>query len=274
VRVNRFDDHARGRPYHAALVDLRGARTPHGHRDFYEVMAVLDGAGSQDLGTGPQPLRPGDLVLIRPGDRHALAGTDPGGVRFFNVAFPAAAWRAFVDLSGVGAGWDGFATPPAGRAEAAAVEACRRLLDRFHDTPRMVDLIRFWLDVLPALHPEPDAIESSGAPRWLATACAAMRQPDHLRAGVPRLLRLAHVSPAHLARSMRRYYGTTPTEFVAQLRLRQAAALLATTSRSITEIGDVCGYASASYFNRCFRAAHGMSPREFRRTAREAFVPP
>jgi len=270
--MNRFEEYALGRPYHAALVHLRDTRDPHGHPDFYEVMVVLDGAGGQDLGDGTHPLRPGDVLLIRPGDHHALSATGSDGLRFFNVAFPAAAWRTFADLVGVGGAWDAAPAVPSGAVQAGTVEACHRVLERFYDSPTILDLVRFWVDVIPALH-RPEPTPESAAPPWLATACALMRRPEHLREGVPRLLSLAHVSPAHLARTMRRHHGVTPTEFVVQLRLRRAATLLATTSRSVTEIGADCGYASASYFTRCFHAAHRMSPSEFRRAARNAFVP-
>lgn len=269
--MSTFEQLALGRPYHAALVDLRERHNLHGHPDFYEIMVVLDGTGEQELGNGTLPLRPSDVLLVRPRDHHALRPTDTNGVRFFNVAFPAAAWRTFADLVGVGGDWDATATMPAGTAQAATVAACRHVVERFYDNPTILDLVRFWAEVIPALHRTAPAPESS-APAWLAAACALMLRPEHLREGIPRLLSLAHVSPAHLARSMRAHYGATPTEFVAQLRMRRAATLLATTSRSMTDIATECGYASHSYFTRRFRIAHGMSPSQFRHAARNAFV--
>lgn len=270
--TTRFEEHALGRPYHAALVELHDAREPHEHIDFYEIMAVLDGSGSQDLGAGAVALGPGDLFLVRPGDHHALAGVDPGGVRFFNIAFPASQWRTFAALVDAPPVWDSQPPAPSGTASAETIEACRRVVERFHDAPTILDLVRFWSEVIPALKPVQAPVASS-APTWLGSACAAMRRAEHLRAGVPRLLSLASVSPAHLSRAMRRYYALTPTEFVAQLRLQRAATLLASTSMTIGEIGAECGYASASYFSRCFYAAHRMSPTEFRRMSRNAFVP-
>jgi AraC-like DNA-binding protein len=110
-------------------------------------------------------------------------------------------------------------------------------------------------------------------PSWLADACAAMRAEENLRGGVPRLQELARVSPAHLSRSVRAAYGTTPTELVADLRLEHAASLLAATTSPIAEIAGRCGYASQSYFTRCFTTAHQVSPRDFRHRAQRAFVP-
>ena len=101
-----------------------------------------------------------------------------------------------------------------------------------------------------------------------------MRREPNLRGGVPRLLELANVSPAHLSRTMRVHYDTSPTRFVADLRLEHASALLATTDLTVTEIAYRCGFASQSYFTRRFRARlHEIAPRESRIRARRACVP-
>jgi AraC-like DNA-binding protein/mannose-6-phosphate isomerase-like protein (cupin superfamily) len=282
VRVveERFETYARGRPYHAALVDLRGDSNPHGHLDYYEVMVVAEGAGQQRLAAGAQPLRAGDVLLVRPGDQHGLTGFGPGGMRFFNIAFPAETWRSFAALATVeqAPAWDEAPLPPLtpaadadDTARQAALDACHLALERFHDVPTTLDLVGFWTRVIPLL---PRAAgPPAGAPAWLAAACAAMRQEDNLRVGVPRMLELAQVSAAHLARSMRRHHRTTPTAFVTELRLRHAAALLATTDDPVTRIADRCGFASPSYFTRCFQRVHHAAPRDYRHQARRAFVP-
>ncbi|MFC7622018.1 helix-turn-helix domain-containing protein [Microlunatus sp. GCM10028923] len=283
--LERFEAHALGRPYHAALVDLRGRSDPHGHQDYCEVMVVLDGDGSQDLGPGVadrvQSLRAGDVIFLRTfdpqtgRDQHAISGP----VRFYNIAFPAGRWRSFAELAGVGPDWYTAERPPHRRLPesglAAAESVCAAALERFRAGPRPLDLIRFWTDLIPllGLDPAPGTGPPSGTPDWLADACAAMRRETNLRGGVPRLLELARVSPAHLARSMRRYYDTTATAYVSDLRLEQAATLLTTTMRPVAEIADACGFASPAYFTRRFQAAHGMAPRDFRRAAQHAFVP-
>jgi AraC family cel operon transcriptional repressor len=132
--------------------------------------------------------------------------------------------------------------------------------------------MRFWIDLLPLISPA-DRTGRPGTPQWLAKACSAMRSEDNLRGGVPRLLELAAVSPAHLSRSMRSAYGVTPTAFVADLRLEHAASLLAATNAPVASIATRCGFTSQSYFTRCFTAAHQLSPRDFRRRSQRAFVP-
>ncbi len=281
VPILRFETEAYGRVFHAAQVVL-GPRTPvtdvHGHANFYELMAVLGGHGLHQLRTGAHELRPGDLVLVRPQDQHGLRGLPPDGITFVNVAFPVAAWRTFVDLSGIDPDQklEKSLRPPVFSLKGLAAEemytSFRRAVTDFQRSPTMFDLLRFWTEVLELPEELAEAV-SQNAPHWLSQACAAMRREENLRGGVPRLVELANVSAAHLSRTMRGTYGCTPTQFVSDLRLAHAATLLASTTASVTEIAYRCGFASQSYFTRCFHAAHGRSPRSFRQHAMRAFVP-
>ncbi|HZX02143.1 AraC family transcriptional regulator [Kribbella sp.] len=270
-QVLRFEAHAFGRPYHAARVRIpaRARDTElHTHADFHEFMGVVSGGGEHLLTAGVEELRAGDVVLVRPSDRHAVRGAAPEGLEFVNVAFPSSLWQGFLDLTRT-ATWS--SRGPISFHEPAAVPVFEHALDRFQDSPTTHDLLRFWIDLLDLLTPgEPGG---SGIPDWLARACTAMRAEGNLRGGVPRLLELSRVSAAHLSRSMRAAYGVTPTAFVADLRLEHAASLLAATNISIAGIASRCGFSSQSYFTRCFTAAHALTPTEFRHRSQRAFVP-
>jgi AraC-like DNA-binding protein/mannose-6-phosphate isomerase-like protein (cupin superfamily) len=280
-QVLRFEAHAFGRPFHAARVRIAArARDSelHTHADFHEIMGVVAGQGEHLLETGTQPLQAGDVVLVRPRDSHAIRGLVPGGLEFVNIAFPSSAWHAFLDLTRTNStgSWDAARHPVTFRpADREAVTGVFEMaLRRFQAEPAEFDLVRFWIDLLPLVSPEQLPAQAGvKAPTWLTRACAAMRAEDNLRAGVRRLQELAGVSPAHLSRSLRAAYGMTPTDFVADLRLERAASLLAATSDPVAEIATRCGFASQSYFTRCFTAAHQLSPRAFRYQAQRAFVP-
>lgn len=57
--------------------------------------------------------------------------------------------------------------------------------------------------------------------------------------------------------------GQKPTEFMRTIRLRRAAELLLENRLSISEISDATGFASTSYFSRCFRTMYGVPPTQF-----------
>ncbi|WP_051939576.1 helix-turn-helix transcriptional regulator [Phaeacidiphilus oryzae] len=282
VPLLRIADQAQGGPYHAALVG-RSARAAapeiHGHADYFEFVGVLRGTGVQLLSHGVQRLRAGDVVLVGPGDRHALRGTGTEGMLYVNLAFPAAAWRGFIELADLPEPyrWEGGALPPCwhltGRPARRAERVFRKYLGRYERGASALDLVGFWTELaeLTAPYAEEAAAGLRPAevrrPEWLTRACAAMRTEEALRDGVPRLRRLAAVSPAHLSRSMREHYGTTPTEYVRVLRLEHAARLLCATRQPVTAIAQRCGFASHTYLSRCFAAAYGLPPREYRRRA-------
>jgi AraC family cel operon transcriptional repressor len=270
-QVLRFEAHAFGRPYHAARVRIpaRARDTElHTHADFHEFMGVVSGRGEHLLTTGVEPLRAGDIVLVRPSDRHAIRGSAPDGLEFVNIAFPSSLWQGFLDLTRT-ATWS--SRGPVSFHQPAAVPVFEDALVRFQSEPTTYDLLRFWIDLLGLLVPGDPG--GPGVPDWLARACTAMRAEDNLRGGVPRLLELAGVSAAHLSRSMRAAYGLTPTAFVTDLRLEHAASLLAATNTTIAGIATRCGFSSQSYFTRCFTTAHNLTPSEFRHRSQRAFVP-
>lgn len=279
--VLRLSEFTLGRPYHAALCRLTSrdvTTSVHSHQDFYELFFVLSGRGEHKTPFGRDSLEPGDLVLVRPGDYHFLVGGTPGGLEWINIAVPVATWRGMLDLAEIGAGseWDKSRLPKRaglfGDAKAGAEELFRHALEVFAGRPRRFDLLHFLLEVLELLA-EPSDSSDSLRPAWLVAACGAMGLEENLQGGVRKLAQLAGVSSGHLCHSMRRYYGTTATTFVADLRVRHAEVLLATTSVSVTEIARRSGFASLSYFSKSFQATQGVSPREFRKRTRKAVLP-
>ena len=57
-------------------------------------------------------------------------------------------------------------------------------------------------------------------------------------------------------------------EYLQRIRLEQSCRLLEHSDRSIPEIAALCGYGDIKSFNRLFREALNMTPREFRKLHR------
>ncbi len=56
----------------------------------------------------------------------------------------------------------------------------------------------------------------------------------------------------------------SPVELLRSLRLKQARELLASTSRSVSEIAYEVGFSTPAYFTRCYREAFGETPTDLR----------
>ena len=76
----------------------------------------------------------------------------------------------------------------------------------------------------------------------------------------------AALSQSGFHRLFRRHTRLTVSDYVAELRIGQACALLVNGTRPIRHIADEVGYGNLANFNRQFRALKNMTPREFRRS--------
>ena len=75
---------------------------------------------------------------------------------------------------------------------------------------------------------------------------------------------IAHISERECSRCFKRHLGITPMEYLLDIRLNNACALLENTTLSIGEIASDCGFSSASYFSKQFKAKYRITPRAYR----------
>jgi PAS domain S-box-containing protein len=119
-----------------------------------------------------------------------------------------------------------------------------------------------------ALLARPDPQLSPDAVRLAQDASQYMR--EHLAEGLdlPSVSRVLAISPGYLGRVFKRYMGTTPHQFLIDLRLEAAEDLLRETDLTVSQIAWRVGFASPSHFVTTFRARTGTTPLTFRRRAR------
>ena len=108
--------------------------------------------------------------------------------------------------------------------------------------------------------------DDTAAPPWLKRLVRDMRIPDNFVLGLEHMVSLSGRSQEYLTRSMRRCYGTTPNEFIQNLRLNYAAELLRTTTDSILSVSLRSGFSTLSYFSYAFRRRFSVTPAKYRET--------
>jgi AraC-like DNA-binding protein/mannose-6-phosphate isomerase-like protein (cupin superfamily) len=295
VQILHFENFAPGRPYHAALSVTResgayGFRaTEHAH-DFYEMLFVVDGGAIHGLNGDATILHPGDLVLLRPQDRHYLRFQTGRHFHYINIAIDAALWRDFHHLAGIASDIPAPVTRNTHTSTesdsfAECFAAFQRALVRFQDTQATnaalrTEACRLLATVAPLLLPDepqkniPATELPEGTPAWLVRACGLLQNdPESLRGGLPVFVAHAGVTRTHLARVLKSAIQQTPTEYVNGLRLERAARLLTTSSLSILEIAGECGFEQATYFYRLFQARFQTSPHAYRSAAARHIAP-
>jgi AraC-like DNA-binding protein len=72
------------------------------------------------------------------------------------------------------------------------------------------------------------------------------------------------VSRTSLHRKVKNLIGTTPMEFLREARIRKASQMLMQTSASVSQVAYECGFSDPKYFSKCFKAATGQTPTEYK----------
>lgn len=73
------------------------------------------------------------------------------------------------------------------------------------------------------------------------------------------------LSTGHLSRKFKSVIGVGVGEYITYIRILNAEKLLKTTTLSITEIADRCGFNDSNYFSTVFRKTMGSTPHQYRK---------
>lgn len=78
------------------------------------------------------------------------------------------------------------------------------------------------------------------------------------------LAELCHISKSRFLALFKRYTGTSPQAYIAQLRIETARHILKHTDLSVKEVAETVGYSDPLYFSRVFKKHTGISPKSYK----------
>lgn len=260
------------------------------HRhEFAELIVVTAGSASHLTGHGRYPIAAGDVFFIPPENPHGFA--DVRGLGLSNVLFLPKRLPA----------------PPAELVVLPGYQALFESEPRYRDAHGFVGHLRLPPDELErvlALLRELAAETADYSPAGATLTEALFRQllvrlargyGAHASPGGRRLLAiqstvrfieenlgravalgsLAHragMSLSTFKRAFKSVTGTSPIDYLLQIRLAHACHLLRDPERSVMEAALAAGFNDSNYFARQFRRRMGCAPREWR--ARSPLTPP
>lgn len=75
--------------------------------------------------------------------------------------------------------------------------------------------------------------------------------------------------PSTISKDFAKYCGCTLNKYMNTVRVCEAANMLENNNRSVSEIGEICGYKSVNTFLRQFKSIMEISPLQYRKSVRE-----
>ena len=105
----------------------------------------------------------------------------------------------------------------------------------------------------------------SKAPRTPELAKIYLHENFREKITIKDVCRALGCSKSALLTSFKLEYGTTVNSYLADIRINEAKKLLTTTSNSISDVADRCGFYDQSYFSKVFSQKMGITPSEYRK---------
>lgn len=234
--------------------------TLHFH-DFYELEIVLSGTGRQNLNGSEYALTPGTVYFLTPIDFHQVTPED--GLTVQNLIFEESLISPGIQLALMKRRGDLIFTDPE-KAEYLAGLTARlenQQEDGFAPVARraLVELLLIELLRQEAQGPSPSLSDPMQAA--LSYLFCHFREEISLQT----LAALCNYTPSYFSALFRKTCGMGYLEFLERLRVNYARQLLASSTDSITQVGEKCGFSSQASFFRVFRRETGVSPGEYRR---------
>ena len=231
---------------------------PHTH-DHMSVVFLRDGAYRERLGRFEESMRPGMLYVREAGLVHSNMFGAAGARCVFIDHADALMTEVADDQS---RGYRAHADPM------VRITGERLANEEWRDDPasRMI-LHGLVLELVGLASRRRDAAPAT-APSWLTRARDRLIDEAASPPAIGDLAREAGVHPCHFIRTFRRHVGVRPGQFLHQVRIARACALLMNRALTLADIADATGFADQSHFGRIFRRVMGTTPARWRRDRR------
>lgn len=228
----------------------------------------VSGSCEERLGSRRIDCRPGTVEFHPAGTSHASRWNADGG-RCFTVTL-GTSWRARWAPSG-----ESDTAPHPGLLGGSA----RALMARLHRETRRQDACSelvvegLVLALIGDARREALDVRNRQVPPWFAVAEEYVRDFAYGHVSVAAAAREAGVSPVTLGRWFLRVHRVTVGDYVRQLRVDRACALLTTTRLSISDIAHASGFADHAHLTRAFRRQLHDTPSAFRARGASSHAP-
>ena len=247
---------------------------PHRHANDFEIIVIDRGSCHCRVNDDPLTLKPGEILVIKPGDLHA--DTYPAGTRFFGIYFyfdPAFLSHAAALL---------FRSSVSAQQQRVRGERrifwpiFRRLQEeagaRDHFAAHVQDALMeefFWrlVRVLPADAVCPEFVGLSEDHRFQTELQRLFQEHIHEPLAVAEMAKQLRMSESLLSHKCKELLGQSPAHVFIRSKIERAQFLLQNTDLRVKDISARLGFTDPYHFSKIFKRHTGRAPSTYRQPA-------
>jgi AraC family transcriptional regulator len=137
---------------------------------------------------------------------------------------------------------------------------CRELQTPDSLTPIVLDAMANELLVYSARNLD----KSDKPPAWLKKAYELINDCCTESITITEIAAAVGVHSMHLARTFRKFFNSSPGEYLRKCRIELATNLLLNSKKPLIDIALTTGFTDQSHFTQCFKQSTGITPAQFR----------
>lgn len=236
---------------------------PHTH-SHTELFFIVSGKGQFLIQDQSFPVEANNLVVINPNVFHTEASLNAQPLEYIVLGISGIELASAADFDGQFCILDHF--------ESAEIASCLRNILREMELKNTgyEDVCQAYMEILIIRLMRNIALTAQTKPQTISgnRQCAAVKRYIDLHFKEPltleQLSASAHMNKYYLAHAFKQEYGTSPINYMIFRRIEESKYLLAETDLSISQIAQILGFSSSSYFSQVFRKNQEITPMEFR----------
>ena len=240
---------------------------PHTH-SHTELFFIVSGKGQFLIQDQVFPVDVNNLVIINPNVAHTEASLNAQPLEYIVLGIEGIELATSENSNGRFCILDHY--------ESMEISSCLRNILREMELKNTgyEDICQAYMEILIIRLMRSTALAVQAEPQVISgnRQCAAVRQYIDLHFKEPltleQLAQEAHINKYYLSHAFKREYGVSPINYMISRRIEESKYLLAETDLSMSQIAQLLGFSSLSYFSQVFRRTQQTSPMEYRHNTR------
>lgn len=241
---------------------------PHTH-NHVELFYIIGGKGQFLINDALYPVNTNHLVIINPNVTHTEVSLNAQPLEYIVLGIEGIELSIHKASNGQFCILDHF--------ESVDISSCLRNILREMEMkqPGYEDVCQAFMEILiiRLMRNTGLSVPAGTAAAGVNRQCAAIRRYIDLHFKEPLTLDLlageAHMNKYYLSHAFKREYGISPINYMISRRIEESKYLLTETDLSLSQISQLLGFSSLSYFSQVFRKSQAIPPIEYRQNAKQ-----
>ena len=240
--------------------------TLHTH-PFTELFYVVDGKGEFNIQGQRFPVKPNDFVIINPQVEHTELSSPDEPLEYIVLGINGLSFSNLTPVSEGGHPFSFFNLRDEQKdilryLNAMVQEATSQQMSYELVCHNLLEILL--IKILRHQHFDLEVGKQSKATKDISFIKHYLETYYHESIQLEDLASMTHLSRFYISHSIKKEIGMSPMEYLIAIRIKESKILLRTTNYSISQVADIVGFTTPTYFSKQFRKSTGISPTDYR----------